>query len=56
MTIRKAGQERALENWLRDEVAATCDAMKANPSQAIPLDRVLARLADAHKKADLKED
>jgi antitoxin ParD1/3/4 len=43
--------ERALENWIREEVAATYDAMKADPSQAIPLDKVLARLADAHKKS-----
>jgi antitoxin ParD1/3/4 len=50
MTIREDGHERTLESWLREEVAAAYDAMKADPSQAIPLDKVLASLADAHKK------
>lgn len=43
--------ERALEDWLRTEVAATFDAMKANPSSAVSVEHVRAELAKAHKKA-----
>jgi putative addiction module CopG family antidote len=41
--------ERALEEWLKGEVAATYDAMKADPSRARSAGQVRARLADARK-------
>ncbi|HTX76597.1 MAG TPA: type II toxin-antitoxin system ParD family antitoxin [Terracidiphilus sp.] len=41
--------ERALESWLREEVAATYDAIKADPSRAVSVDHVRARLAKARK-------
>jgi putative addiction module CopG family antidote len=44
-------QERAIENWLRDEVAATYDAMKADASGAVTVESVRARLKNAHKAA-----
>ena len=42
----RALQERdaAVEHWLRDEVAPTYDAHKADPGKAIPLAEVAARL------------
>jgi putative addiction module CopG family antidote len=40
-------QQRALEDWLREEVAATYDAMKADPSRARTISQVRARLASA---------
>jgi len=43
--------ERALETWLRNEVAAAYDAMKADPSQARSVRRVRASLKNARKVA-----
>ncbi len=42
----RALQERddAVERWLRTEVVAAHDALKADPSKAIPADRVMDRL------------
>ena len=40
---------RALEAWLREDVAAAYDAMKADPSRAVTAERVRASLAAAHK-------
>ena len=34
-------QDAAVERWLRTEVVAAYDAMKADPSKAIPADRVM---------------
>ena len=41
--------ERALEGWLREQVAPTYDAMKAKPSRAVAVKKVRASLAAAHK-------
>ena len=45
--------DRALEAWLREKVAPTYDAMKADPSRAVSVDEVRASLAAAHR-ASLK--
>ena len=42
-------RDRAVEDWLRGDVAAAGDALKSDPSQALSLDQVKARLAAAHK-------
>ena len=47
-------RDRAVEDWLRSDVASAYDAMKADPSRAVTIDRVKARLAAAHKKASGK--
>ena len=47
-------RDRAVEDWLRIEVTATYDALKANPSRAVSIDRIKARLAAEHKKAIAK--
>ena len=44
-------QERAVENWLRNQVAATYDAMKADPNGAVTVESVRARLKSARKSA-----
>jgi antitoxin ParD1/3/4 len=41
--------ERAIEKWLREEVAATYDATKADPSQVVSVAHVRSRLAAARR-------
>lgn len=43
-------RDRAIDNWLHDQVGAAYDAMKADPSRAIELSDVRARLAAALSK------
>ena len=47
-------RDRAVEDWLRKDVAAAYDALKADPSRAVGLAAVKARLAGAHKRASAK--
>jgi antitoxin ParD1/3/4 len=47
-------RDRALEDWLRRDVAAAYDALKADPSRAVSVGRVRARLAAVHKKTAAK--
>ena len=47
-------RDRAVEDWLRNDVAAAYDALKADPSRAVGVDAVKARLAAAHEKASAK--
>ena len=42
-------RERAVENWLHEQVAPTYDAMKANPARAVATAKVRASLAGAKK-------
>lgn len=52
----RALQERdeAVERWLREEVAATYDAMKADPGRAIPIERAFDEIRKLHA-GQLKE-
>ena len=43
-------RDRAVESWLRQEVGPAYDALKADPSRAVTIDRVRARLAAEHAK------
>ena len=43
-------RDRAVESWLRGEVAEIYDALKADPSQVVSTSKVRARLATAHEK------
>ena len=43
--------ERALESWLREQVAPAYDAMKADPSRAVSVEKVRASLAAAYKSS-----
>lgn len=47
-------RDRAVEDWLRKNVAAAYDALKANPSRAVAVGAVKARLAAAYTKASKK--
>ena len=43
-------RDRAVENWLHDQVGPAYDAMKADPSRAVTADQVRARLASEHAR------
>ena len=47
-------RDRAVEDWLRKDVAAAYDKLKAEPSRAVAASAVKAHLAAAHKKASAK--
>lgn len=47
-------RDRAVENWLRQEVAPAYDALKSDPARAVTVDQVRARLAAEHRKASAK--
>lgn len=44
-------RDRAVDNWLRDQVAPAYDALKADPSRAVTVEQLRTRLAAEHKKA-----
>ncbi|NVM77288.1 putative addiction module CopG family antidote [Duganella sp. SG902] len=44
-------RDRMMETWLREQVAPAFDAMKADPSRAVSVDTVLARLTAEHNAA-----
>jgi putative addiction module CopG family antidote len=44
-------RDRAVENWLREQVGPAYDALKADPSRAVTADQVRARLAAEHESA-----
>jgi antitoxin ParD1/3/4 len=48
----RAPQERdaAIERWLREEVAPTYDAVKADPSSVLSLQQVAAELRGHHAR------
>jgi antitoxin ParD1/3/4 len=43
-------REAAIERWLREDVAPACDAMRQDPSRAVPAERVLRNLRAHHAK------
>ena len=47
-------RDRAVEDWLREQVAPAHDALKANPSRAVSVSHVRAALSVEHKKATAK--
>lgn len=44
-------RDRAENDWLHTQVGPAFDALKANPSRAVSVDQVRARLAAEHAKA-----
>jgi len=44
-------RDRAVESWLHDQVGPAYDALKTDPSRAVSVDQVRARLAAEHAKA-----
>ena len=47
-------RDRAVENWLRQEVAPAYDALKSDPARAVTVEQVRGRLAAEHRKASAK--
>lgn len=43
-------RDRAVESWLHDQVGPAYDALKNDPSRAVTVDQVRARLASEHTK------
>ena len=48
-------RDRAVDDWLRRDVAAAYDALKADPSRVVTAGDVRSRLAALHKKSAAKE-
>lgn len=48
-------RDRAVERWLREEVAPAYDALKADPSRAVSAAQVRARIAAEHKGSRTKK-
>jgi putative addiction module CopG family antidote len=47
-------RDRAMEHWLQNQVAPAYDALKADPSRAVSIADVRAKLARVHKAAITK--
>ena len=47
-------RDRAVENWLVEQVGPAYDALKANSARAVSAKQVRAALAAEHKKASAK--
>lgn len=43
-------RDRAVENWLHNQIGPAYDALKADPSRAVTADQVRTRLAAEHAK------
>jgi putative addiction module CopG family antidote len=43
-------RDRAVESWLHHQIGPAYDALKADPSRAVTVDQVRARLAAEHAK------
>ncbi len=43
-------RDRAVESWLQQQVGPAYDAMKADPSRTVTVDKLRARLAAEHAK------
>jgi putative addiction module CopG family antidote len=43
-------RDRAVDNWLRDQVGPAYDALKANPTSTVSIDQIRATLAAEYKK------
>ena len=44
-------RDRAVENWLHDQVGPAYDALKADPSRAVTAEQLRARIAEEFTKA-----
>jgi putative addiction module CopG family antidote len=47
-------RDRVVDSWLRDQVAPVYDLMKADPSRAVSVESVRARIAAEHNTAAKK--
>ncbi len=49
-------RDEAFETWLRTEVVAAYDELKADPSQGRSAEQVLQRLAEQRKQMEVDRD
>ncbi len=49
-------REEAIETWLRTEVTAAYDELRADPSRAISSDEMRTQLSELHKQRIAKND
>ena len=47
-------RDKAVEQWLHSQVVPSYDAIKADPSCAVPVSKVRAALTSAHRRAKKK--
>lgn len=47
-------RDRAVENWLDEQVGPAYDALKADPTRVVTVDQIRARLAAEHKTVTTK--
>ena len=47
-------RDRAVENWLNQQVGPAYDALKADPARAVSVDQVRAMLATEHQQFTAK--
>ena len=47
-------RDAAVDKWLRDEVAKSCDEYAADPSIGIPADDIMARLRASYRARQTK--
>ena len=47
-------RDRAVEHWLREQVAPAYDALRNTPSRAVAVKQMRARLAAEHKRVSAK--
>ncbi|MGZ8239465.1 MAG: ribbon-helix-helix domain-containing protein [Methylobacter sp.] len=47
-------RDRVVESWLLEQVVPAYDALKADPSRAVTVNQIRARLAAEHKTATTK--
>ncbi|AEQ50281.1 type II toxin-antitoxin system ParD family antitoxin [Pelagibacterium halotolerans] len=50
-----AERDRAVEAWLRNEVAPAYDAMLADPERAQPIEALRTRLQEHHRRTSTKD-
>ena len=44
-------RDKIVEQWLQSQAVPSYDAIKANPARAVPVKKVRAALAKAHRRA-----
>jgi len=47
-------RDRAVDHWLQEQVGPAYDGLKADPSRAVLIEQIRARLAAEHKAASAK--
>ena len=49
-------RDAAVDKWLRDEIAKSCDEYAADPSIGIPVDDIMARLRASYRARQTKSE